>query len=396
MLATVTHAAGSRLRVGFVVNPWAGIGGPAGMRGSDGESVRRAALAVGSEPRAAGRARRFLAVLAASPDAVRIDCRVWGGAMGADVAAEAGFTCRAVGNPAGDPCTADDTRRAVAALLATGIDLLVFVGGDGTARDVFAVVGDQVPVLGVPAGVKMYSGVFAVSPEAAAAVVLRMAAGRAVPIERREVRDIDEEAFRHDRVASRWFGELRVPGVGNLVQHVKCSPPEDEAGARRELGAWVADHLDPGVLYLVGTGGTPAAVLEALGLRGSLLGVDAVLDGRLLATDLDARQLGDLLDSHREARVLVTATGGQGFLFGRGNQQFTPCVLRRVGGQGVVALATPGKLATLGGRPLLVDTGDPELDRLLAGWREVMTGPGEQVLYPVVAAADLSAETTSP
>lgn len=371
-------------RLGLVVNPWAGIGGPAGLRGSDG--VREQALARGSVPRAGDRAVEFLRALADVRASTTL--LTWGGDMGEAVARLAGWVPTVAGVAAQHPSEPADTRAAAARLAAAGVDLLVFVGGDGTARDVCAAVGRDVPALGVPAGVKMYSGVFAVAPVAAADIVRRLVQGRPTAVVDAEVRDIDEDAFRHDRVASRHFGELRVPGVGDLVQHIKCGPPGDESVDRAEIAAFLAEVLPRQALWLVGTGSTPKALLDALGLPASLLGIDAVLDGRLVAADLDAAAAQALLAQHAERRLVVTATGGQGFLLGRGNQQLSPAVLRGVGRGGLVIVATPAKLAALAGRPLLVDTGDPALDRELAGLHEVVTGYERRVLYRVAAAGD--------
>lgn len=377
------------LRIGLVINPWAGIGGPAGLRGSDGEDIRREAVARGSVPRAAGRVHRFLAALGARAGAVR--WLTWGGAMGADCLAGSATDVLVLGQPA-DPSAGSDTRAAVRALQVAGIDLLVFAGGDGTARDVCAVIGTRVPVIGLPAGVKMYSGVFAVSPEAAADVVACLAEGKPVPLEAAEVRDIDEDAFRHDRVQSRHFGEMLVVGGAAQLQHVKCGAPLDEALFRDDIAAGVVERLEHGQLCLVGTGTTPAAVLQAMGLEGSLLGIDAVCDGRLVAKDLDAGGILRLLDEYPRACLVVTATGGQGFVLGRGNQQLSADVLRRIGIENLVIIATPAKLAALRGRALCVDTGDVALDHDLAGLWQVWTGFSSRVLYPLRAADALADE----
>lgn len=373
----------TRLRIGLLVNPWAGIGGPVGLRGSDG--MREQALARGARPAATERALRFLATLSGTG----IDWLTWGGGMGADVLAAAGCTGVVAGQPASAVTSADDTRAAACALAGKGIDLLVFVGGDGTARDVCAAVGGSVPVLGVPAGVKMYSGVFAVSPEAGAEIVRQLAAGQPVVIEDAEVRDIDEDAFRNDRVLSRHFGELRVPGVRAFLQQVKCGGPETDESVRAEIAAGILEDLGPDTLYLVGTGTTPRAVAVALGLESSLLGIDAILGGRMIARDLDADGIRALLADHPQACLLLTPTGGQGFLLGRGNQQLAPDILQRIGVQGLKILATPGKLAGLGARPLLVDTGDVTVDALLSGLRPVTVGYRRQVLYRVQAASQV-------
>lgn len=381
---------GFRLKLGLLVNPRSGIGGPAGLRGSDGDGIQALALARGSLPMAQERVRRCLTLLA--PLAAEIEWLTWDGDMGATVLRAAGFAPRVCGAPTAAQTTAADTEAAAGALAREGVSLLLFAGGDGTARDVCRVIGDRVPALGIPAGVKMYSGVFAVSPEAAADIVARLVGGEPVAMSSREVRDIDEEAFRLDRVVSRWFGDMSVPGAGGQLQQVKCGAPLDEELARDDIAAGVLERLDTAVLCLVGTGTTPKAVLRALGLEGSLLGIDAVFEGRLLARDLDAFSLPGLLDTYPRRCLIVTATGGQGFLFGRGNQQLSAPVLRKIGIDNIVIVATPGKLAALAGRPLRVDTGDAALDHELAGLRTVWTGYASRVLYRVTAACEPATE----
>jgi predicted polyphosphate/ATP-dependent NAD kinase len=122
--------------------------------------------------------------------------------------------------------------------------------------------------------------------------------------------------------------------------------------------------------------------MTALGLAKTVLGVDAVRAGELVARDVDEATILALLDGTR-ATVVVTPIGGQGFVFGRGNQQLSAEVLGRVGRRGVVVVATESKLAALGGRPLLVDTGDDAVDSMLAGYVRIVTGYNREVVYPV-------------
>lgn len=358
-------------RLGLIVNPLAGLGGPLALKGSDG--VAEQALARGAVAQAGVRTRQVLEALL--PWRSRLQVLAADGAMGADLARELGFAVEAVHAPA-RPSRAADTEAAARALLARRIDLLLFAGGDGTARDICRAVGLAVPVLGVPAGVKMHSGVFAVHPRGAAEIVKQLLEGGLVLIETAEVRDIDEAALREGRVAARWFGELKVPAEGRYLQQVKCSGREVEALALQEIAAEVTEHMVPGVTYFIGPGTTPAAVMAALGLPNTLLGVDAVRDGELLAADADAATL-ERLAAAGPCRLVLTATGGQGMLLGRGNQQITPAVLRAVGREGLIVVATHEKLKALGGRPLLMDLPD----EALAGLIEVVTGYQSRVLY---------------
>ncbi len=372
------------LRIGLIVNPVAGSGGPLARKGSDALATVEAEVAT-RQGRAKARVQRALTALRDAGIALRF--YGFDGAMAADVLHEANFDCEVIGAAADAPSTAQDTRRAVDRLLERDLDLLLFGGGDGTARDICTALGEsKLPVLGIPAGVKMHSGVFAVSPEAVAEIVIALAQGDLVDIGPAEVRDIDETAFREGKVVSRHFGELLVPRIGGFLQHTKEGGREVEALAVADIAAEVVAEMDADALYIIGPGSTTAAIMAELGLANTLLGVDVVCGGELVASDVDAATLLRLLDQHGgETRLIITAIGGQGHVLGRGNQQLSPAVLTRIGRDNIVVVATKTKLTELEGRPLLVDTNDAELDARFAGLIEVITGYRDRVLYPLSA-----------
>jgi predicted polyphosphate/ATP-dependent NAD kinase len=364
------------MRAGLIVNPTAGMGGSVALKGTDG--VADEALRRGAAPRAPGRAVRALAALrAACPDATVVTCA---GAMGEDEVRAAGTEPELV-LPVRTPSTAGDTRRAATRMLDLAVDLLLFAGGDGTAADLHAAVGGQVPVLGVPAGVKMHSGVFAATPEAAGALAGAFLGRRVTRVTAREVLDLDEDLLRAGVLAPRLIGDLDVPATGGLVQHPKRRGGS-ERGALEALGAAVVAELPAGALVAVGPGRTAGAVLAALGLPHTLLGFDLVRDGALVAADVPE---GVLLAHADELHVVLAPTGGQGALLGRGNQQLTPAVLRRIVRERIHVVATRERLAELQGRPLLVDLDDPDLARSLEGIWPVGVGRGRVVRYPVAA-----------
>lgn len=372
------------LRVGLVINPYAGIGGSVALKGSDGPVVRERALALGAQLRAGSRCQRALSMLVGLD--VQVHC--WGGAMGGDVCAALGLPHQVVGMPVAAETGPSDTVRAVQALSECPLDLLVFGGGDGTARDILDALGPTpaLPVLGIPCGVKMHSGVFAVAPEAAGEILLLLVEAGLVNVQLREVRDIDEQAFRQGQVKSRFYGELLVPEVGGFLQQTKVSGVESEELVAAEIAADVVESMDTDTLYIIGPGSTTAAITDELGVTGTLLGVDAVAAGQLCGSDMTASELLALLQGWSgPARIIVTAIGGQGHIFGRGNQQLSPAVIRHVGADNILIVAGKGKISALAGRPLLVDTNDPELDRDLAGYRRVLTGYRDAILYPVEA-----------
>ncbi|WP_341305331.1 ATP-NAD kinase family protein [Pseudomonas sp. TMP25] len=364
--------------IGLIINPVAGLGGPAGFKGSDGMAAQ--ALALGVEAKAARRTQTALEVLLGLRE--RLHFVTFPGAMGADLLTEMGFAHRVVGAlSAGESCAAD-TRKAVELLQDAGVALILFAGGDGTARDVCAAVRDGQPVLGIPAGVKIQSGVYAISPRAAGELTARLLEGGLVRLSSGEVRDIDEQALREGRVTARWYGELTVPQEGGYVQQVKQGGVESEELVLGDLADWLQESWDADVRYVFGPGSTLHGLAQNLGLQTTLLGVDVVENGHLLAGDVTEAQLFELVDGHA-SRLLVTAIGGQGHIIGRGNQQISPRVLRAIGLEHLRVVATKRKLATLEGRPLLVDSGDVTLDDAFPDAVRVWAGYKEELLYPL-------------
>jgi len=370
------------LRVGLIVNPLAGLGGAVGLKGSDGADTVAEAQRRGAQAQAMTRAARALSV---ARQTANFEVLTWGGPMGEESCREAGLACEVMGQPH-QPSTPADTVTAAQALAQAGVDLLVFAGGDGTARNLVDALGMRLPVLGIPAGCKMHSAVYAVNPEAAGALLTQLVAGELVGEIEADVRDIDEEAFRSGVVRARHYGVLRVPESSRYLQQVKCGGREREDLQVNEIAAWVVEQLVPGVTYAMGSGSTVAAVMAALGLPNTLLGVDLVRDGTLVAADVGADRLLEVVQAG-PACAVVTVIGGQGHLFGRGNQQFSPAVIRALGEDGLMVLASRLKLASLDGRPLLVDTGDARLDQALCGLRTVICGYEDRVLYRVASDA---------
>lgn len=370
-----------RHRVGLIVNPLAGIGGRVGLKGSDGIAIVERAFALGAVPAACSRTAEALSGLVDLADV--IDLGTYPAEMGARVACEGGFEPTIVGSTRSGRTSGEDTQRAAADLRAWGAELIVFAGGDGTARDVTAAVGETVPVIGIPAGVKIHSSVFAVTPRHAAEVVRGFLASRA-RIEEREVLDIDEDLFRAGVVAPRLYGYLRVPCVRDLVQRAKAGSRSDPSTARG-VAFGVLDEMerDPGAYYILGSGSTVKALGDELHIDKTLLGVDLYHDGKLIGSDLNEAQLLEAISGHH-AKIVVTVIGGQGYIFGRGNQQLSPKVIRAVGRDNIMVIATLDKLHAMDG-PLRVDTGDPECDRLLAGYVRVITGERERVIWQVAA-----------
>lgn len=366
-------------RLGLIVNPIAGIGGKVGLKGSDGFDTLQRALLLGGEFESGKKASVTLAHLKTLEEGLELyTCP---GAMGAESCQQVGLSCTVVGTPCGALTGPQDTIRAAKELQRVGLDLLLFAGGDGTARDVLKAVGQEITVLGIPTGCKIHSGVYALTPQAAGLLARQCVQGRIHGTKEAEVMDIDEDLFRHGVVQARLYGYLRIPDDEALVQHTKiggAGRPSVETLARFIAGHWRHDTL-----YIVGTGSTTAAVMRELGLPNTLLGVDLVYDKKVVALDCTEKQILEAMQEHDRVKIIVTIIGGQGCLFGRGNQQISAEVLRRVGRDNVIVVAGRDKVLSLKGRPLYVDTGDEELDRSLAGYMRVLIGYEEFTVLKV-------------
>jgi len=375
-------------RIGFVMNPVAGMGGRVGLKGTDDMVVR--AIELGAKPLAHPRAvealcefkRRFL--IQSKP--VVIDWVTCSDGMGADALAAAGVEgLRIVAEPRA-PTTADDTKTATRRFLELGVDLILFCGGDGTARDIASVAGTQVPILGIPSGVKMYSGVFGVTPARTAEILLGFLKEELALVEA-EVLDLDEEKYRAGKWAVRSFYNVLTPFEPTFTQVSKQIIAEtSDAESKVEIAHYVGEEIaaNPQVLFILGAGSTVQALAAEIGVGKTLLGIDAVLSGRLVGQDLNERSLLALLEKHPHCRLVLSPIGAQGFILGRGNLQLSPEAIRRIGIANIVIVATPSKLART--PQLRFDTGDACLDAELAdlGFLPVVIGYRRRRLVKIV------------
>lgn len=377
--------------VGFLINPIAGMGGRVGLKGTDGmleEAVRRGAVPVAPEKAAKMLLRfRLLAAEAVPPLEVRwISCA---GGMGGDALKAAGFDAVETVYEAAGPTGADDTVAAAKAIVAAGAGIVVFCGGDGTARDVAegagtgaaegagaGAAGNAVPVLGIPSGVKMFSGVFGTTPERTADILAEFLAGR-LEVAEADILDLDEEKYRHGEWQAKRHSSAPTPFEPVFTQSAKSLiGGASEADAKEDIARFVVEEhaADPGTLLLLGAGSTVEAVGRALHIDKTLLGIDAVADGAHVGRDLDERGILDLLARYPKRILVVSPIGAQGFVLGRGTQQMSPEVVRAIGRDNLVIVSTPAKIAAT--PTLRFDTGDPALDAELRGngWLPVVTG----------------------
>lgn len=365
-------------KLGLLINPVAGMGGSVGLKGTDHmveEAIRR-----GAKPRANDRVRQALKELLEIKNELEIvTCP---GDMGEDTAKSMGFRTTVL-HTGGRRSLKDlfdssrtDTIVLSKAMEEAGVDLLLFAGGDGTARDIYEGVGTELPALGIPAGVKIHSPVYAKNPQSAGDLAKLWLTGKVTKTAEQEVLDIDEELYRQEIINTRLYGYLSVPLEHVFTQNRKAPTPLSETASIESIAHEIVEHMEEDTYYLIGAGTTTRGVMQMLGLKNTLIGVDLIRNKELVANDIYGDKILDFIKG-KKTKLIVTVTGGQGFLFGRGNQQITPEVIREIGKENIIILATKAKIAEFHHQPFLVDTPDEELNKELCGYYRVITAYGE-------------------
>jgi predicted polyphosphate/ATP-dependent NAD kinase len=366
-----------RMLVGLVINPVAGMGGPVGLKGTDGKDVYQEALRRGAVPVSVDRA---MAALASIPPHLDVHFLTASGQMGEAALIRTGLPFRVVYDLPGET-SPFETMETCAAFVREKVSLIVFCGGDGTAKDVLDEVGESVPIIGIPAGVKMHSGVFLNSPTGLGPLLEHLSSGD-YRTELAEVADVDESAVRDGRISDRVHGYALTIRADGLTQPSKGETAgTDDGEEKEEIAQFFVEDMRADVTYIIGPGTTTKAIADRLGAEKTLLGVDVYSNRTLVRKDADEKDLMDLLETPVEAEIVVTPIGMQGFIFGRGNQPIGPDVIVKVGLDRIRIVATPSKLKTL--TSLRVDTGDIELDVRLKGYRRVLVGYGRERLMKV-------------
>lgn len=365
------------MKIGFLINPIAGMGGRVGLKGTD--NVVEIAIRRGAKQIAPLRARDFLAKLYSSIIQNRlyidiISCRM---NMGEDVLKLFDFpSISYIDIPKSRNTTAVDTQNAAKKFAESNVDIIVFVGGDGTARDVYyglmSANKEETPILGVPSGVKIYSGLFAVTPEDAAHTLIEYIKGTAKLMDL-EILDIDEEAFRNDRINIKIYAYAKTPYIPFYIQFSKQSSPDtiDEIDNQNAIAKYIVEMIDENAVYILGPGTTVKRVADMLGIKKTVLGVDIYYKGRVY-NDLSEKDILNLINNKKDVWIIVTPIGRQGIIFGRGNQQISPEVIKRVGKDKIIVIATRRKLGDIPEGILRVDTQDVEVNNMLRGYIRVI------------------------
>ncbi|KXB09339.1 hypothetical protein AKJ35_00970 [candidate division MSBL1 archaeon SCGC-AAA833F18] len=367
-------------KLALLVNPIAGMGGRVGLKGTDGPEALEKARELGAKPIAPDRAVEALKIL--KEEARDLEVITYPSEMGEEETQEAGFNPQILGEIKPGETTAEDTKSAARDFLDQNIDLFLFAGGDGTARDIVSVINTEIPILGVPTGVKMHSAVFANTPEDAGKLAARFLS-EGLPLREAEVMDVNEEAFRQDELDTELMGFAQTPYESKLIQAGKLptAPTGYEKADQESIAQFIVGSMEDNRLYIIGPGTTTRAIKEELGIEDpTLLGVDLIKDRGLLVKDAREEQILQEAED-TPATIIVSPIGKQGFILGRGNQQISPKVIRKIGKDNIIIIATPTKLEST--PKLKVDTGDPELDEEFQGHIPVIVGFGLRRTLPV-------------
>ncbi|MCK4902259.1 MAG: ATP-NAD kinase family protein [Thermoplasmatales archaeon] len=352
-------------KIGFVVNPVAGMGGKVGLKGTDG--VLKQAIKLGAKPIAPNKAVETIEEFISKYSKDDIHWFTCSEEMGADELKKAGITeMEIVYTSSSKDTKSNDTKNACKEFLKKQVDLIIFCGGDGTARDIFEIVKTKIPILGIPSGVKMHSGVFGVNTSATAKM-LHEFVNKHLTIGEAEIMDLDEERYRKGEWNIRLFGIAKGIVEPTYVQVGKTSfesVSDDEI--KDELTEHIIDEIEQNkdYLFLFGSGGTIDYIAKKLDINNTLLGIDAVYNKNVVGSDLNEEGILKLLENYPKAKVILSPIGAQGFILGRGNLQLSSKVIEKIGLDNIIVVSTPSKLAST---PYIrVDTGDKKLDQLFA------------------------------
>ncbi len=368
-------------KIGLIVNPIAGMGGKVGLKGTDGEEILKKAIKLGSEPISQYRTKQFLKQLSAVKNVIKI--LTYPGPMGENVAREMGFIPEIIGKISEEHTSAADTKKAAELMKEKEVNLIVFVGGDGTARDVFDVVNQEIPVIGVPSGVKIYSSCFAIKPQAAARISMKFL-WEELPLRKAEVLDIDEVSYREkNKLNINFYGYLLVPYEPTLLQESKLASPftVDEHENQIAIARHVIQDMDEDTYYLLGPGTTVMAISEVLNQEKTLLGVDILHNKIIIAKDVNEQQILNQIQD-KKAKIIVSPIGQQGMILGRGNQQISAKVIKKIKKEHIIVISTRYKIGTI--KSLKVDTQDPALDEELKGYVRVIIDFNELRMMKII------------
>lgn len=357
-------------KIGLIVNPIAGMGGKVGLKGTDGEKILEKAYEKGAKKESPEKVKLALKYLKDIEDKITII--TYPNEMGESECLNVGLSPIVIGK-INDSTTWKDTEKAAKDIVEEDVELIIFAGGDGTARNIFNVVKDKVPVIGIPTGVKIHSAVFANNSENAGKLAADIINDMPIIIKEREVMDVDENDLRHDRISAKLYGYMKVPYKEQYIQNMKSSSNNNDENIIKGIAKYITDNMEKDCYYIIGAGTTTREIMTTLNTNFTLLGPDVIFNKTLFLKDANEKELIKITKQNK-TKIIITPIGGQGFIFGRGNQQISPEVIRNVGKENIIIISSPDKLLSIMGKPLLVDTGDIQTDEYLKGTYKIVVG----------------------
>ena len=365
----------NKFTIGLIINPISGMGGSVGLKGTDGKNILAKAIELGAKPNALNRTKEVLNELESLKSKFKfITCPRF---MGEFILKELNFKYELIkhpifqGNEELFDTTADHTRIAAKIMKKSDdIKLLLFTGGDGTARDIQTIINKEKPCLGIPAGVKIYSSVFSINPKLASSIIIQFLWDE-IPLKESEVLDIDEDEYRKGKLVSKLYGYFLTPYNPDHLQFSKIGSPDSDLNNQERIAKRVIETLVKDIYYLIGPGTTTKAIADRLNQKKTVLGVDLLLNNKIIALDLNEKQILKSIEG-KKAKIIVSLIGRQGFLFGRGNLQFTPTILNKIGRKNIIIISTKHKLQNIPKQILRLDTRSYELDKKLRGLYKIL------------------------
>lgn len=361
------------IKVGLIVNPIAGMGGKVGLKGTDGAMYKKA-VELGAEPVTVERIEDVLKLIKrddlyflSAPDK-----------MGENYLKNTKFKFEVVGEIEKET-KREDTKKIAQIMMEQKIKALIFVGGDGTARDILDVVGMNIPVIAIPSGVKMFSSAFVFSAHAAAEMINSFGDD----FLEKEILDIDEKAFRENRLDAQFYGTVRVPNFQGLLQGKKSASVVDGKikDKKKEVARYVTENMEEDCVYILGPGTTVKEIANIVGIEKTLLGIDAICNKELIGSDINEKDILKLIHENKKIKIIVTPIGGSGFIFGRGSRQISSEVLKNIGKENIIIVSTLDKVGGL--ETLHIDSGDYEVDKSISGSVDVIIDYNEEIIMEV-------------
>jgi len=369
------------LNIGFFINPIAGMGGKVALKGTDGTHALDLALSMGAKKVSPDRAFNALKRLTRIKDKFTIFTPP--GSMGEAVLVKTTLSYEILKDVHPQKRTsANDTRQIIEKFIELKLDMIVFAGGDGTACDICSNKALNIPVIGIPSGVKMHSAVFGINPERAGDLIAECIEKKSMEYISSEIMDIDESALIKGVVSTKLSGYLKTPYKRTYSQSAKSSSPPSDKAVQMAICQQISEIMEKDIPYLVGPGTTLSPLYDLLNLENTLLGFDLIINQKLVQKDLTENDILNL-KTHHPLHLILTPIGGQGHILGRGNQQISPNVLSCIENCHIIIAATSQKLASLKGKPLLIDTGNKSMNERLKGYKKIITGFDESMIMKV-------------